>query len=165
MRIICFLLLLVYTTTSAQQHTISGKVVNNNFDILSGASIKIEETNQGTSSDGNGEFTLNLNKGKYTILISYTGFQSIEKEIFLEEDKKLTFTLLMDDLVLDAVLVTAVRATQNTPITYSNLSKKELSKRNLGQDIPILLNYLPSVISSSKAAKKSIDSHGFGMSS
>ena len=151
MRIIYILLLITYTSTSAQEYTISGKVVNNNLDILSGASIKIEETNMGTSSDGNGEFTLNLDKGKYTILISYTGFQSIKKEIFLEEDKKLNFILLVDDLVLDEVLVTAVRATQNTPITYSNLNKKELSKRNLGQDIPILLNYLPSVISSSDA--------------
>ncbi len=151
MKIIYFLLLLVYTTTSAQQYIISGKVVNNNLEILSGASIKIEETNQGTSSDGNGEFTLNLDKGNHTILISYTGFQSIEKEIFLQEDKKLTFILLLDDLVLDEVFVTAVRANQNIPITYSNLTKKELSKRNLGQDIPILLNYLPSVISSSDA--------------
>ena len=151
MRIIYFLLLITYTSTSAQQYTISGKVVNNNLDVLSGASIKIEETNQGTSSDGNGEFTLSLDKGNYTILISYTGFRSTKKEIFLEEDKKLNFILLVDDLVLDEVLVTAVRATPNTPITYSNLSKKEISKRNLGQDIPILLNYLPSVISSSDA--------------
>ena len=126
MKIIYFLLLLVYTTTSAQQYIISGKVVNNNLEILSGASIKIEETNQGTSSDGNGEFTLNLDKGNHTILISYTGFQSIEKEIFLQEDKKLTFILLLDDLVLDEVFVTAVRANQNIPITYSNLTKKEL---------------------------------------
>jgi len=151
MRIIYFLLLIIYTSTSAQQYTISGKVVNNNLDVLSGASIKIEETNQGTSSDGNGEFTLSLDKGNYTILISYTGFRSTKKEIFLEEDKKLNFILLVDDLVLDEVLVTAVRAAPNTPITYSNLSKKEISKRNLGQDIPILLNYLPSVISSSDA--------------
>ena len=151
MRIIYFLLLITYTSTSAQQYTISGKVVNNNLDVLSGASIKIEETNQGTSSDSNGEFTLSLDKGNYTILISYTGFRSTKKEIFLEEDKKLNFILLVDDLVLDEVLVTAVRAAPNTPITYSNLSKKEISKRNLGQDIPILLNYLPSVISSSDA--------------
>ncbi|MGY8910830.1 MAG: TonB-dependent receptor, partial [Flavobacteriales bacterium] len=34
------------------------------------------------------------------------------------------------------------------PVTFSNLSKKEIAKRNLGQDIPILLNYLPSVVSS-----------------
>ena len=145
------MLLITYTSTSAQQYTISGKVVNNNLDVLSGASIKIEETNQGTSSDVNGEFTLSLDKGNYTILISYTGFRSTKKEIFLEEDKKLNFILLVDDLVLDEVLVTAVRAAPNTPITYSNLSKKEISKRNLGQDIPILLNYLPSVISSSDA--------------
>ena len=151
MRIIYFLLLITYTSTSAQQYTISGKVINNNLDVLSGASIKIEETNQGTSSDSNGEFTLTLDKGNYTILISYTGFQSTEKEIFLEEDKKLNFILLVDNLILDEVLVTAVRASPNTPITYSNLSKKEISKRNLGQDIPILLNYLPSVISSSDA--------------
>ena len=151
MRIIYILLLITYTSTSAQQYTISGKVVNNNLDVLSGASIKIEETNQGTSSDVNGEFTLSLDKGNYTILISYTGFRSTKKEIFLEEDKKLNFILLVDDLVLDEVLVTAVRAAPNTPITYSNLSKKEISKRNLGQDIPILLNYLPSVISSSDA--------------
>ena len=151
MRIIYFLLLITYTSISAQQYTISGKVVNNNLDVLSGASIKIEETNQGTSSDGNGEFTLSLDKGNYTILISYTGFRSTRKEIFLEEDKKLNFILLVDNLFLDEVLVTAVRAAPNTPITYSNLSKKEISKRNLGQDIPILLNYLPSVISSSDA--------------
>ena len=31
------------------------------------------------------------------------------------------------------------------------ISKKELAKRNLGQDIPILMNYLPSVVSSSDA--------------
>ena len=151
MRIIYFLLLITYTSTSAQQYTISGKVINNNLDVLSGASIKIEETNQGTSSDSNGEFTLTLDKGNYTILISYTGFQSTKKEIYLEEDKKLNFILLVDNLILDEVLVTAVRASPNTPITYSNLSKKEISKRNLGQDIPILLNYLPSVISSSDA--------------
>ena len=32
-----------------------------------------------------------------------------------------------------------------------SISKKELQRRNLGQDIPILLNYLPSVVSSSDA--------------
>ena len=44
---------------------------------------------------------------------------------------------------LDEVLVKAVRVNATSPITHSNISKKELEKRNLGQDIPILLNYLP----------------------
>ena len=52
---------------------------------------------------------------------------------------------------LDEVLVKAVRVKSNAPITHSNVSKKDIAKRNLGQDIPILLNYLPSVVSSSDA--------------
>ncbi|WP_111308497.1 TonB-dependent receptor [Confluentibacter sediminis] len=52
---------------------------------------------------------------------------------------------------LDEVLVKAVRVNATSPITHSNLTKKELEKRNLGQDLPILLNYLPSVVTTSDA--------------
>lgn len=52
---------------------------------------------------------------------------------------------------LDEVLVKAVRVEATSPITHSNVNKKEIAKRNLGQDIPILLNYLPSVVTTSDA--------------
>lgn len=52
---------------------------------------------------------------------------------------------------LDEVLVKAVRVKADSPITHSNVSKEELAKRNLGQDISILLNYLPSVVTTSDA--------------
>ncbi|WCM43511.1 TonB-dependent receptor [Flavobacterium sp. CBA20B-1] len=52
---------------------------------------------------------------------------------------------------LDEVLVQAVRATNKTPIAYSNLSKEELAKRNLGQDIPVLMNFMPSVVTTTDA--------------
>ncbi|NNC49955.1 MAG: TonB-dependent receptor [Flaviramulus sp.] len=52
---------------------------------------------------------------------------------------------------LDEVFVNAVRVNADSPITHSNISKKQLEKRNLGQDIPVLLNYLPSVVTTSDA--------------
>ncbi len=52
---------------------------------------------------------------------------------------------------LDEVLVRSVRVDADSPVTHSNVGKEELEKRNLGQDIPILLNYLPSVVSTSDA--------------
>ncbi|WP_336129680.1 TonB-dependent receptor [Mesoflavibacter sp. CH_XMU1422-2] len=52
---------------------------------------------------------------------------------------------------LDEVLVKAVRVDADSPITHSNVSKAEIEKRNLGQDVPILLNYLPSVVTTSDA--------------
>ena len=52
---------------------------------------------------------------------------------------------------LDEVLVKSVRVDAKSPITHSNVSKKEIAKRNLGQDIPILLNFLPSVVTTTDA--------------
>ncbi len=52
---------------------------------------------------------------------------------------------------LDEVLVSAVRVTIKTPVSFTNLDKKEIKFRNLGQDIPILMNYLPSVVTTSDA--------------
>jgi iron complex outermembrane receptor protein len=52
---------------------------------------------------------------------------------------------------LDEVLVQSVRATAQTPVTFSNVTKQELAPRNLGQDIPVLLNYLPSVVTTTDA--------------
>ncbi len=52
---------------------------------------------------------------------------------------------------LDEVLVKAVRVNATSPITHSNVTKKQLAKRNLGQDIPVLLNYLPSVVTTTDA--------------
>ena len=52
---------------------------------------------------------------------------------------------------LDEVLVKAVRVDAKSPITHSNVTKKDIAKRNLGQDIPMLLNFLPSVVTTSDA--------------
>ncbi len=52
---------------------------------------------------------------------------------------------------LEEVLVKSVRVNADSPITHTNVDKEEIEKRNLGQDIPILLNYLPSVVTTTDA--------------
>jgi iron complex outermembrane receptor protein len=52
---------------------------------------------------------------------------------------------------LDEVLVSAVRATYKDPVSFTNVSKSEIEERNLGQDIPVLLNFLPSVVTTTDA--------------
>lgn len=65
-----------------------------------------------------------------------------EKPIDSLEGKKIT---------LDEVFVSAVRVTKESPVTFSNLTKEQIKPRNLGQDIPILMNFLPSVVTTSDA--------------
>ncbi|WP_291114164.1 TonB-dependent receptor [Flavobacterium sp. UBA6135] len=60
-------------------------------------------------------------------------------------------TIKAKEISLDEVLVGAVRVTAQTPVTFSNLTKKEFQSRNLGQDIPIMMNYLPSVVTTTDA--------------
>ncbi|WP_420316778.1 TonB-dependent receptor [Ekhidna sp.] len=52
---------------------------------------------------------------------------------------------------LDDVIVYATRANENTPTTYSEISKKEIENVNLGQDLPVLLNLSPSLVTTSDA--------------
>ena len=52
---------------------------------------------------------------------------------------------------LEEVLLTGIRAKEDIPVTFTNLSRQDLAPRNLGQDIPILLNYLPGVVTTSDA--------------
>ena len=80
--------------------------------------------------------------------------------------KKIVFVLLAYSITLSAqesvidsleiqnleeVIVSSVRVKENIPIAFNNVSKDEISKRNLGQDIPILLNFLPNVVTTSDA--------------
>ena len=78
------------------------------------ATVLIKETNQGISTDLDGNFTLKLNKGTFTIQVSYIGFKTIEKNIYLDKDNLFTIVLYEDDNVLDEVLVSAVRATSRS---------------------------------------------------
>jgi len=55
------------------------------------------------------------------------------------------------DISLDEVLVSAIRVTAQSPVTFSNLRKEEFQSRNLGQDIPLMMNYLPSVVTTTDA--------------
>ena len=52
---------------------------------------------------------------------------------------------------LEEVIISSIRVKQNAPIAFTNVSKDELGKKNLGQDLPILLNSLTSVVTTSDA--------------
>ncbi|MDE6371322.1 MAG: TonB-dependent receptor plug domain-containing protein, partial [Duncaniella sp.] len=52
---------------------------------------------------------------------------------------------------LHAIEVSALRATQNTPVAQTTISKKQLEKSNDGRDLPFLLSMTPSVVTTSDA--------------
>jgi iron complex outermembrane receptor protein len=51
----------------------------------------------------------------------------------------------------EEVFVNATRAGERTPMAYSTVTKEDISKNNIAQDIPYLLGYTPSLVVSSDA--------------
>ncbi len=62
-----------------------------------------------------------------------------------------TKSKLKDTLMLENIEITAIRASDKAPFTKTNLGKKEIAQNNLGQDLPFVLNQLPSVVVNSDA--------------
>jgi iron complex outermembrane receptor protein len=56
-----------------------------------------------------------------------------------------------DTLMLDNIEITSIRAADKAPFTKTNLSKEQIAKVNLGQDLPFVLNQTPSVVVNSDA--------------
>ncbi|AMC11676.1 TonB-dependent receptor [Lutibacter profundi] len=149
-QLVAFLIIAFSINTNAQTlFTLSGKVVDGN-QPLTGASILIKGTSKGTTSDLHGNFKFQLKKGNYTLVVSAIS-KPKEIKVNLNKNKSITINMADSFVNLEEVLVNAVRVKESSPVTHSNITKEELAKRNLGQDIPILLNYLPSVVTTSDA--------------
>lgn len=56
-----------------------------------------------------------------------------------------------DTLMLENIEITSIRAGNKAPFTKTDLSKEQIEKNNLGQDLPFLLNQEPSVVINSDA--------------
>ena len=81
--------------------------------------------------------------------MKYYAFIFLLSATILQAQEKLQDTTKIQ--ALEQVYLNGVRVAADSPITHSNLTKQDLAKRNLGQDIPVLLNYLPGVVTTSEA--------------
>jgi len=118
---------------------------------LFGANVVLHGTRSGTVVGESGEFELsNLKPGAYTLKISYLGFTSLSLDVQAPASG-LDIQLQPLTILTEEFIVSGTRARETTPTTFQSISKEELNKNNLGQDLPFLLNYTPSVITHSDA--------------
>ena len=105
------------------------------------------------STDASG--TANIKSGKkgnLTIQISASGYKTISADITINEiSNNFSFELEKTNYFLEPVEITAQRASFRSPFSKTDLSKKEIEKRNIGQDLPFILNHTPSVVVTSDA--------------
>jgi iron complex outermembrane receptor protein len=99
-----------------------------------------------TTTDAAGAFVLRLERGPHTLRASHPGYMETTREI------EVSGPLDGEQVVLEAlarvsedVVVAAVRADAEAPITKRDLDRREISALNAGQEMPFLLQQVPSL--------------------
>ncbi|GAB3227337.1 TonB-dependent receptor [Algoriphagus aestuariicola] len=152
-KLIFSLALCLATISGWAQQSLSGKVIDaDTGEALVGASVWTTKIGKGTVTDASGQFSFDkLPAGSVELSVSYLGFESVNETISLPYSGELVFRMVPREFLSEEFVVSATRASSHTPTTFTNVDKSEIAKRNLGQDIPILLQYTPSVVSYSDA--------------
>lgn len=140
MKYIFFLTATLISTLFSQLTEVSGVVFDNKSKIpLEGVNISSNEV--GTVTNKDGKFIL-LVEDENEIIFSFIGYETISTKI------KPQMTIFMNPSVLrgDEIVVSATRAVSGkTPVSFSNLTLKEIQTRNTAQDIPMVLASEPGV--------------------
>lgn len=108
--------LLCFGQLSFAQNTIAGKVSDSNGQPLPGATVLVQNTNRGTSTDFDGAFSMEASKGE-VLEISFVGFA--KKLITVGDLKNYNITLEEDTAQLDEVVVVGYGQQKKVNLTGS----------------------------------------------
>ena len=152
MKKISMLLLLQLLVYALCAQTNLNGIVKGNGAPLPGASVIIKNTFYGVSTDANGFFEFkNLKQKEITLKVSFIGFETKEFVVNVLANKNIQIELLPDVIFTEEVMISATRAGEKTPMSYTNVSGQEIAQKNMGQDIPYLLQISPSFVATSDA--------------
>lgn len=106
---------------------VQGVVKSSTGEVLPGVSVKIKDTNQGTMTGANGEYTMSVESGKI-LVFSYLGFKPFAKGI--NEAGKLDVTLEEEISSMDEVIVVGYGTQRKSSVTGA---VGKLENRNLDE--------------------------------
>ena len=132
--------------TEKRENRIRGMVVDANREPIPGASIIVKGTRTGTSTNIEGEFTLDVKNEKVTLEVSFIGMKKQTLQVDASRKKMLEITLVDDVKTLDDVVVTGYSNVRKTSFTGSStqISGDDLRKVSQTNVIGALQTFDPS---------------------
>ena len=133
-KVFFFILLLVLSTMTAMAGNIKGTVLDKRTkEPLTGATIQITGTALGVVADIDGNYTLNVNDGTYTITVKYIGYKDILlNSIKVKAETLLNFEMESDAQALGEVSVVAKKNLEGERALQMERQKATLAIENLG---------------------------------
>lgn len=150
---LCMSTALIVWSWSMQAQVIRGYVKDSQTkEPLAGATVVLKESGRYSITDESGYFLINqLASGIQEAEVRFIGYKSNELSLATDEKDWIIILLEEDVQVTDQVIVSATRVDGKSPTTFTTLNKVALQKQNFGQDLPIVLNWTPSLVTTSDA--------------
>ncbi|MFM9839222.1 MAG: TonB-dependent receptor [Cyclobacteriaceae bacterium] len=134
------------------QFSVSGTVEDRaTNEVLVGATVQLKNQKKFSVTDEQGRFEIKGISGQQTLLIKFLGYQDHQVEVNVSGDIQLEIVAEENSQLTDEVVVMATRATEKSATTFTNVSKATIQKQNFGQDLPFVLNWTPSLVTTSDA--------------
>jgi hypothetical protein len=112
----------------SQRYTLQGHVSDSLTNLpLSGASILIDEHNIKEIADENGDFSLTLPQGSYTITVSYVGYRTYVRKLLAGSGRQLRIRMV-SDVSLQEVVVSAQRKDEQLTRMYMGVEKLSIEE-------------------------------------
>lgn len=145
--------LLIVLTTSAYAQSFRGLVRDaKSKQALVGATVQVQDSKRYFVTNEQGYFWADrLTEGSYTFVIKFVGYETLSQTVDVKNGGTLVFDLKESFVLTDEVVIRATRADDQSPTTFTTIDKQSLSKQNFGQDMPFVLNWTPSLVTTSDA--------------
>lgn len=129
-----------------RDNRIRGTVIDSNKEPIPGASIIVKGTRTGTSTNIEGEFTLDVKDDKVTLEISFIGMKKQTLQVDATRKKMLEITMLDDVKTLEDVVVTGYSNVRKSSFTGSStqITGDELRKVSQTNVLDAMQSFDPS---------------------
>ena len=109
-KIVSSIVFFLFFAFNLQAQQISGKIIDKaNGESLPGAAVSIDKTTQGALTDIEGNYTISVEPGNYTIVISFVGYETakVNVEVKGKETTYLNYAVVEQKSLLQEVIITA----------------------------------------------------------
>lgn len=137
-KIIIPLLFFTAIVFAQERASISGIIADaSNGETLYGASVYLKGSTIGVLSNEYGFYSLTAPRGKYTLVISYLGYEEVTQEVVLTKDQKFDVELKVNSTQLEEILITSSES-EEVSIKKPQMSVLKLSQATIKQ-VPVVL--------------------------
>jgi len=135
-KLIYILFFLVSVIATAQNGTVTGVIIDKDYDdeSIAFASVQVKGTTKGSQTDIDGKFSISLAPGNYTLIATFIGMQTVELPVTVTagNETKIIIPMKAEAAALDDVVITVTKTRETAEALLQEQKKSVTIVQSIG---------------------------------